>query len=641
MSRLYAAGDVARLGWDGTIEFLGRRDQQLKIRGLRIEPAEIERVLLEHAGVREAVVSAWDNGGGDRRLAAYFTPAGAPVSASELRAHARQTLPDHMVPSAFVALERLPLTPNGKVDRSALPAPELVRADEIEYVAPRPGLEESIAGIWRQVLRVDRIGAGDNFFSLGGHSLLAAQVRSRIQSTVGVDLPLTAIFEDQTLSALALRLEMIRGAGANGALPPLGRVPRADAMPASFAQELMWEAEQADPGSPAHWIQVGLRIRGPLDVERLVRSVQAAAERHELLRTTYRSVDGSLFQVILPASAPEVRLIDAPGPGGDGVEAVDLGARPPVRAELVRTRDNDHTLNVFVHRIVCDGLATRLLLGEIGALYMNAVTGTSHIPLLDTAVQYADYAAWEHAWLTDERLAREVEFFGRAFTAADAPFGLPTDRPRPLRPRRCGARIPFEIPRETSDAVQRLATRERASLYMLLLAAFASALGKHSGRAAVVIGAPVSRRNHPGTEQLIGPFMNTVPLQIDVSRGGNLRELSGHVKAVLLAALSHQDAPFHRVKARLTAALGPAAAGVGEVVFVMGDPAPREIVMGDISLTRVEPERVTARRDLMLTIVAADGDIAGTMTYDRDLFDAATIERIVGDFQTALASARD
>ena len=336
-------------------------------------------MLLEHPEVHEVVVVGSDDGADSLRLVAYVTSGGAPVSLAGLRSHARRQLPEHRGPDAIVVLDKLPLTANGKLDRKALPAPERAHTEEIEYLAPRPGMEESLAGIWRSVLRVERVGAGDNFFSLGGHSLLAAQLRSRIRSELGVDVPLAAIFEDQTLAALASRLDDAARPDHGRALPPLAAVSRARPMPASYAQELMWQHEQAAPGLPGHWIDVGMRIRGPLDVPRLLRSVHEAIERHEPLRTTFRPVDGSLCQVILGSWEPDLRLIDGAGNEADGQAAaaeVDLSQRPPIRAQLVRTANEDHTLKVFAHRILCDGFATRLLLGEIGSRYENSLTGT-------------------------------------------------------------------------------------------------------------------------------------------------------------------------------------------------------------------------------------------------------------------------
>ena len=300
-------------------------------------------------------------------LVAYFAPEAAPLSLGELRAHARRQLPEHMVPSVFLALERLPRTPNGKLDGAALPDVAITRDQEVEYVAPRGNVEESLAGIWRSTLQVEQIGARDNFFALGGHSLLAVAVRSRIHQVLGIELPLDALFEDQTLADLARRIEETGSDAAEA--PPLRRVPRVGALPVSYAQELMWQAERDDPGSPAHWIDVSIRIAGPLDAPMVVRGVQNAVQRHELLRTTFRQSGTSLSQVIRDSYVPDVPILEA-APDVDTAlrdeEWRDLDTRPPFRAEVVRVTDDNHLLRLRlrVHRILADGYSMRLLLRE-------------------------------------------------------------------------------------------------------------------------------------------------------------------------------------------------------------------------------------------------------------------------------------
>jgi hypothetical protein len=355
--------------------------------------------------------------------------------------------------------------------------------------------------------------------------------------------------------------------------------------------------------------------------------VKSAVERHELLRTVFRQSGGSLCQRILGSYVPDVPVLEAEQPipfHGD------LTTRPPIQAAIVRSGGNEHTLRLSAHRILGDGASMRLLLGEIGALYASSL-GQTILPLLDRAIEYADYASWERDWLTGERLSKELEFFRRELQGAD--FTLPTDRPRSARSERRGSRLPFELAPEVGDAVRAMAARERATVYMVLLAAFASAIGRYAGRPAVVIGSPVSRRNHRGTERMLGPFMNTLPLAIDLSEGGTLPDLVRKVKGVLLAALAHQEAPFHLVTGGAT--------GIGEVAFVLEDPAPPELVLGELRLTRAEGAEVTARRELTLTVAAGDGDLSGTAIYDRDLFDAGTIQGIVRDFEAVLASARE
>jgi acyl carrier protein len=633
---LYVSGDMVRLGWDGTIEYRGRADRQVKIRGLRVEPAEIDRVLLDHVGVREAVTVVRETDLDGAVLVAYFVTDEEPVSVSELRAHARRQLPEHMVPTAFIALERLPLTPNGKLDRAALPDVVMTRDQDVEYVPPRAGVEESLAAIWRDTLDIDQIGAADNFFELGGHSLLAAQVRSRIHQQLGVELPLEALFEEQTLSDLARRIEDGTGAGAAEA-PELRRAPRAGALPLSYAQELMWQLECDDPGSPAHWIDVSVRIGGPLDATVLVRAVQDVVGRHELLRTIFRPTATSMSQVILDSHTPEVPILDASSvPQLESVlEWRDLDARPPFRAEVIRVADDNHILRLRVHRILADGYSMRLLLSEIGGLVASSV-GITDFPLLGTELQYADYAVWERSWLTGEALSRRVNHFRQQFARPNLPPGLRTDHPRTGRPSRRGCQVAFEFPPATADAARAIAVREEASLYVVLLAAFAAALGDYAGRRTVVIGSPMTRRNDPATQLILGPFMNTVPVSIDLTAGADLPALVQSVKTKVVGALSNQDAPWQCVRAALAAQHGTSALGIGETVFLMDDPASAEFAAGGFTITRVPPERIIARRELTAAMSTRNGQITGTMTYDSGLFEARSIERIVANFIAAL-----
>ena len=382
-------------------------------------------------------------------LVAYFAPEGAPVSVAALRAHARRRLPEHMVPSAFFAMDRLPQTPNGKLDLAALPDVAITRDQEVEYVEPRGDVEEALASIWRSTLDVERIGAGDNFFALGGHSLLAAQVRSRIRQRLGVELPLDVLFDDQTLGGLARRIE--ETATGNGEAPPLRQASRGQELPASHAQETMWRAERGDPGSAAHWIDVSIRITGPLDAAAIVSGVHRVVERNEVLRTTFRpseAPDAMLSQVILESYVPEVPITDGvPDPDAtpDAREWRDLGTRPPFRADVTRVADDHHVLRLRVHRILADGYSMRLLLGVLGGLIASSL-GFDDFPVLESRLQYADYAVWERSWLTGAALTSRVDHFRRQFATADLPPALPTDHPRTGRPDRLGCQFAFEFP---------------------------------------------------------------------------------------------------------------------------------------------------------------------------------------------------
>ena len=629
--RLYVSGDVVRLRGDGTIEFRGRADRQVKIRGLRVEPAEIDRVLLEHPAVREAVTAVQETSGETDILVAYFTVHDAPVSVGQLRDHARLQLPEHMVPSTFVALDRMPQTPNGKVDQAALPRVTITRDHDVEYIVPRAGVEESLAEIWRTTLGVEQIGAADNFFAIGGHSLLAAQVRARIHRSLGVELALEALFEEQTLADLARRIEREADTGVAEA-PPLRPAPRVEPVPLSYAQELMWHAERDNPGSPANWIDVSIRIDGPLDSRLLVSGVQETVRRHELLRTAFRPTATSVAAVILDSYTPDVPILDASAEEDDcDHQWRDLDARPPFRAEISRVSEHHHVLRLRAHRILADGYSMRLLLSEIGGSVASTL-GFSDFPTLDCELQYADYAIWERSWLADDALQRRVDYFCRQFADVDLSPALPTDHPRSDCATRQPRQFTFEFSSEAAEAARALAVAEQASLYSVLLAAFAAALGKYSARDSVVIGSPVTRRNDPATQLIIGPFMNTVPIRIDL--GADMPALVRDVKARVAGALSNQDAPWEHVLAALTTQHGPAP-GVGEIAFLMDDPAPDEFAAGGYKLTRVPPDLIVARRELTAAMSSRRGQITGTVTYDGAIFEARTIESIVTNFIAA------
>ncbi|MDT5014792.1 MAG: hypothetical protein QOD39_952, partial [Mycobacterium sp.] len=396
--------------------------------------------------------------------------------------------------------------------------------------------------------------------------------------------------------------------------------------------------ESDDPGSPAHWIDVSIRIDGALDTSLLVRGVQETVQRHELLRTTFRPGAASLSQVILDSYVPDVPVLDTASNGRSGRESEwrDLDTRPPFRAEVVRVSDNHHVLRLRVHRILGDGHSMRLLLSEIGGLVAHSM-GFDDFPPLDGELQYADYAAWERSWLTGDTLARRVDHFRREFAVPELPPRLPTDHARSEHAGRDGHQFAFEFPREVADAARALAVREQASLYTVLLAAFGAAVGNYSQQRTVAIATPVTRRNDRATQLMLGSFMNTVPILIDLDAAADFPALVGAVKPRVLGALANQDAPWNHVLPALTALHGPAAHGLGEVGFLMDDPVPGEFAAGGFTLTRVPPERTIARRELTVAMSTRRGQITGTVTYDGALFDPQSIEHLVTEFIAPLS----
>ncbi|HEU0052591.1 MAG TPA: condensation domain-containing protein, partial [Longimicrobium sp.] len=509
-ARMYRTGDRARWTADGALEYLARLDGQVKIRGFRIEPGEIEAVLLRHEGVRECTVLAREDAPGERRLVAYVVGG---AGADELRPHLRKRLPEYMVPSAFVGLDHLPLNANGKVDRRALPAPGYT-ADE-RHVAPRTPLEEVLAGVWAEVLRLNRVGVEENFFALGGHSLLATRVASRVRELLGVELPLRALFEDPTVAALADRVEALRRAGVPP-LPPVVPAPRDGPLPLSFAQERLWIVDRMEPGAAVYNVPAALRLSGALDAAALERSLGEIVRRHEALRTTFREAAGGPVQVVAPFAGFTLPVEELSGLDDDAREAeverraaaeaarpFDLAAGPLFRAALLRLGAGEHVLLLSMHHIVSDGWSLGVLVRELSALYAAFREGRES-PLPDLPVQYADHAAWEREQLRGEALERRLAYWRGRLEGAPALLELPTDHPRPAARTYRGAHLPVHFPASLRERLEALARGEGATLFMVLLAAFQALLAKYAGSEDVVVGSPIAGRTRAEVEGLIG-----------------------------------------------------------------------------------------------------------------------------------------
>ncbi|HEX7242004.1 MAG TPA: amino acid adenylation domain-containing protein, partial [Longimicrobiaceae bacterium] len=472
-ARLYRTGDKGRRRADGEVEFLGRVDFQVKIRGYRVEPGEIEAALREDPPVREAVVLLRDDAGGDPRLVAYVVPeAGERVSTSELRGRLGGKLPGYMVPGTYVVLERLPLTANGKVDRRALPAPE--RGPEEEFVGPRTAAEELLAGIWAEVLRVERVGVEDNFFVLGGHSLLATQVVSRARQAFGVEVPLRALFEAPTVSALAGRIEALRSTAASAA--PIERFPRecGEGVPLSFAQQRLWVVDRLEPGSAAYNMAYALRLYGALDTGVLRASLDALVRRHETLRTTFAEQGGVPVQVVHPPACvalPELdlrRLPEAERTAGaerlaeeEALRPFDLARGPLLRSTLIRVGETDHVLCFTLHHIVSDGWSRDVLVREVSALYAAARLGRP-AQLPELPVQYADYAVWQREWLSGEVLDEQIGYWRDRLSGAPPLLEIATDRPRAIGQSPRAESHTFVLSPELSQRLRVLSRREGA-----------------------------------------------------------------------------------------------------------------------------------------------------------------------------------
>jgi natural product biosynthesis luciferase-like monooxygenase protein/amino acid adenylation domain-containing protein/FkbM family methyltransferase len=645
--RMYRTGDRVRWLADGTLEFLGRTDQQLKVRGFRVEPGEIEAALERHAAVREALVLAREDAPGEKRLVGYVVPAeGAAVSPAELREHLLATLPEHMVPGAFVVLDGFPLTPSGKTDRRALPAPDA----EHGYAAPRTPVQEVLAGAWAEVLGVERVGVEDDFFALGGHSLLAARVVSRVREALGVELPLPEVFAAPTVAGLARRVEALLGGGAGEEAPPLVPVPRDDApLPLSFAQQRLWFIDRLEPGSAAYNLPYAIRVRGPLDLGALGRALTDVARRHEALRTRFPERGGEPVQWIEPARPAPLPLVDLGGLGGAAREEelarlaarearrpFHLAAGPLLRAAAVRLGEDDAAVLLTMHHVVSDGWSLGILVRELSALYAGHARGEDP-RLPELPVQYVDFATWQRAWLSGDVLERQLDFWRGELRGAPPLLELPADRPRPAVMGGAGGRVDFRVDAETAAGVRALARREGATPFMALLAAWQLLLARWSGQEDVVVGTPVAGRNRLETEGLIGFFVNTLALRGDVSGDPGFRELLRRVRGRTLEAYAHQDLPFERLVEELGVERSRAHAPLFQVVFALQTAVP-EPRLGAAEVQVLETGSASPKFDLSLGIADdAAGGLAGGLEYAAALREPATAARMAEQYAVLLA----
>jgi amino acid adenylation domain-containing protein len=649
-ARLYRTGDVARYLPGGAVEYVGRADQQVKVRGFRIEPGEIESVLCEHPAVAEAAVVARDDAAGERQLVAYLTarPGEAP-SAAGLRTHLNGRLPNYMVPSSFVVLDSLPLTPNGKVDRKALPAPDgAAEMNGETYLAPRTPTEELVAGVFAEVLGRGLVGAQDDFFELGGHSLLATRAVSRLREALGVELPLRALFESGRVAELAARVE---GQRRGGAVPPLARGEAGAGAPLSFAQQRLWFMEQLEPGSAAYNIPAAVRLTGRLDAEALGRALSEVERRHEVLRTVFNEKGGEPRQVVREHDPFTLALEDLSGlPAGEreaelrariaseAARPFDLARGPVWRASLLRLGEEEHVLLLTMHHIVSDGWSAGVLVREVSDLYEAYARGEES-PLPELPIQYADYARWQREWLRGEVLESQLSYWRERLAGAAPVLELPTDRPRPAVQSFRGAHETFALAEETVEELRALARGERATLFMTLLAGFQTLLHRYTGQRDIVLGTDVAGRNATEVEKLIGFFVNQVVLRTDLGGNPTFRELLARVRETCLGAYAHQDVPFERLVEEVYHGRRPSHAPLIQAKLVLGHLPSSDLRIGELELSRLEIDNGRAQMDLIFNLVDTGRGLRARVEYATDLFDARTIGHLWEEFDLVLRAA--
>ncbi|MFL6236363.1 MAG: amino acid adenylation domain-containing protein, partial [Thermoanaerobaculia bacterium] len=642
--RLYRTGDLARRLPDGAVEYLGRIDHQVKIRGVRIELGEIESALREQPAVRDAAAVV-RSVGDDRRIIGYVVPQGEPEPelAAELRATLAARLPEAMVPAALIFLAALPLSPNGKLDRAALPAPEW--ASERRFVASRTQVEEVLAGAFAALLQVERVGVEDDFFALGGHSLLATRLVSRLRDSLGVELPVRTVFAHPTPAALARAVESARGAVP---LPPIERAPRGEALPQSYSQARLWFLYQLAPRSAAYNMAVAVRFEGPLSVPALSRSLDEIVRRHEVLRSTFDTAVGEPVQRVREAAPVPLPVIDLSGlppeardgevrrlAHEEGRRPFDLFRGPVIRASLLAAGPGDHHLLLALHHIAADGWSWGVLARELEALYPVFLAGEPS-PLPELPVQFADFAVWQRRWLEESgQLEAQLAYWREQLRGAPPLLTLATDRPRPAVQSFAGTHLDFHLPAESTRDLQALGRAHGATLYMSMLAAFGVLLARWSGQRDLVMGSPVANRRRAELESLVGFFVNTVTVRTDLKRAGGgdpaFRDLLAHVREATLGAFMHQDLPFEKLVEELQPERQLSHSPLFQVLYVYQNTPNQEgrRPLPDLTVSLAESEDLGSQFDLTLILgEEADGRLKASLYYSTELFDAVTVERM-------------
>jgi natural product biosynthesis luciferase-like monooxygenase protein/amino acid adenylation domain-containing protein/non-ribosomal peptide synthase protein (TIGR01720 family) len=643
--RMYRTGDLVRWRPDGTLEYLRRQDSQVKVRGFRIELGEVEAALGRATGVVEGVVVV-KGLAEKRRLVAYVVGKGEKPRADELRAELGRLLPEYMVPGQVVRVDKLPLTPNGKVDRRALPEPEEALGRR-EYEAPATELEKRLASFWEEMLMVDRVGRHDNFFDLGGNSLLAMQVMARFDKVSGA-LSVRTLFESPVLWELARELEGASSpTSASTAVAPLTRVPRTGPLPLSYAQERFWFLQKLEPASSAYNLAGGIHLRGALDTAALERAFEALAHRHEVLRTSYVSVDGVPAQVVSAEVTQRLSRLALKDATAEQVQAwaAEESGRPFAmegsalwRAHVLELSAREWVLIFVAHHSVFDGWSLTILIQELAKLYEAEVEGRA-AGLAPLELQYADYSVWQRERLRGETLERELAYWTRTLSAAPAVLELPTDFSRPaVRDARGGSEA-FTLPRELVARLEAFTKQEGATPFMAFVAAFGVLLGRYAVQEDVVVGTPVAGRTHPGLEALLGDFVNMLALRLQVEGAQSFQTLLGHVKERTLESFAYQETPFEKVVNALKPDRSLAYAPIYQVSIVLQNVPASRLEVSGLELFPYAVETQSVQDDLRLELLPEAGGVAGRFRYRADLFTGATVKRMAGHFVRLLEAA--
>ncbi len=640
-ARLYKTGDLARYLPDGNIEFLGRVDHQVKIRGFRIELGEIEAVLNRHPQVRTSVVVAREDTPGDKRLVAYVVNENVTASPHALREYLAATLPDYMLPAAFVTLASLPLTPSGKVDRKALPPPDIeLGVDKSKWAPPTTSTERALAGIWCEVLGLRQVGIRDNFFELGGHSLLAVQLRMRIITVLHVEVPLRWLFDHPTIESLAKQLEV--SSGDLQTTQPLEKADRQKPLVMSFAQQQMWLLHQMLPDQAAYNVPVAWSLSGQVDREKIRRALQLILERHEILRTSLVQLGESFCQQI--ASVPETPLpwkeISLQGIPPSQQQAdlagllleearrpFDLATAPLWRALWIGLENTEQVLAFTFHHAIADEWSLRLFFQELEEIYLNDGQ-LQHANLAELPIQYADYSAWQRAQLTGTLLEQLRHYWAEQLRDLPSDVELPADLPQPVQPTGRGATHEFHLTEPVVSEFRALASKEGTTLFTVLLAAFQVWLYRYTQQNDLVVGTPIADRERPELNSMLGFFLNTLPIRARLDASQSFIDVVRQVRQTVLEAFAHSKLPFEQIVDLAVKERIPGQQPLYQVMFVLLEEVSAPLRLDQARSSLMPMETDSSRNDLTLNLRAGAQSIACQLHYATDRFSSARVDSL-------------
>lgn len=641
-ARFYRTGDLGRYRADGAIEFLGRRDQQVKVQGHRIELGEIESRLMQHEAVAMAAVLALPAADGGQRLVAYWqTRTGAQVDSMALRSHLDGALPAYMVPQLIIGVEQMPLNANGKLDRIALTRLEPLPPTTATSVAPCTDTQSRLAAIWSQILKQDQIGVQDNFFALGGHSLLATQVASRIRSAFAIDLPLRAVFDHPTVAELASVIDAQADRPSDMVLPPIAAGTRHGPLPLSFAQQRLWFLEQLAPDAGTLNLAFALRLTGELDTQALRRSFEVLAARHEVLRTSFVSIDGMPELRIGAPQRFELPQTDCRDMSRAQIEqrvresaqtGFDLTSAPLLRAELLVAGANEAYLSIALHHIVADGWSLALLVDQLAAAYRALRSGEDAV-LETPALQYADYAQWQRRHLPGAAWDQQLAYWRKQLGDAPAPLALPDAAATTSR---AGGRHRGALPAELSRAVQRFAEQNNASTFMVMYAALNVILHQQTGNSDLVIGTDVANRHRGETEGMVGFFVNQLVLRCRLERQQPIAALLADCRRIALDAYHHQDLPFEALVADLLPQRDPGQSPFFQIKLVLQNTLQRDLSLDGLTVEELDLQAHDVELDLLINVIPQADGYAIVYDYARQRYDAGTVAQFDALFTAAL-----